>query len=232
MENIIIYVIAAVLLLVLITSIYFLTKNNTASKGKTTHPTQEKTKAETTIESKKEIEVPETKKEEIQKEVKPKKVKPKVEISLPEKEVKPEPADLIIEDLTASINIAPKTAQILLKKLNDFERKRGYLNKDVSLSSLAKDFDTNTKYLSEIVKNFKQKKNFKQYISELRLDYLIEKLNTDEKVLNTKISYLADQFGYNSHSMLSSHFTQYVGKTPVEYIKGIKEAKKNETTQE
>lgn len=235
MENIIYYVIATILLLILIVSVYFLTRKNTTKPSENSAKTETKNTEEKTPEIKSNSS--EERIEEIQptiKSPKEKKLKPKVEIILPstEKTQETEEKDLIIEDLTASINISPKTAQILLKKLNEFEKKKGFLNKDLSLSSLAKEFDTNTKYLSEIVKNFKQKKNFKQYVSELRLDYLIEKLNTDEKTLNTKISYLADQFGYNSHSMLSSHFTQYVGKTPVEYIKAIKEAKKQETEQE
>ena len=123
-----------------------------------------------------------------------------------------------------AINISSKTEQNLLDKLNEFESTKGFLKKEVNLNYLAKQFNTNTKYLSEIIKSYKNK-NFNQYLNELRIDYLIEQLKTDDKVLNTKLSYLASDFGFNSHSSFSTIFTQYVGKTPSEYIKDLKEIK-------
>lgn len=123
-----------------------------------------------------------------------------------------------------AINISSKTEQNLLDKLNEFESTKGFLKKEVNLNYLAKQFNTNTKYLSEIIKSYKNK-NFNQYLNELRIDYLIEQLKTDDKVLNTKLSYLASDFGFNSHSSFSTIFTQYVGKTPSEYIKELKEIK-------
>lgn len=128
------------------------------------------------------------------------------------------------EKLKLSINISSKTEKVLLKKIADFENSRGFLNKEVNLNFLAKEFNTNTKYLSEIIKSYKNK-NFNQYLNELRIDDLIEQLNTNEKVLNTKVSFLASDFGFNSHSSFSTIFTQYVGKSPSEYIKELKQNK-------
>ena len=130
------------------------------------------------------------------------------------------------EKLKLSINISSKTEKVLLKKISDFESSRGFLNKEVNLNFLSKKFNTNTKYLSEIIKSYKNK-NFNQYLNELRIDYLIDQLNTNEKVLNTKISFLASDFGFNSHSSFSTIFTQYIGKSPSEYIKELKQSKLN-----
>lgn len=138
-------------------------------------------------------------------------------------------AAAIEEPVKTNVNIASKTEKQLLKKLEQFEKNEAYLKKDITLNSLAKQFNTNTKYLSEIIKSYKNK-NFNQYINELRINHLIEKLQTDEKVLNTKVSFLANDFGFNSHSSFSTLFTQYVGKSPSDYIKELKAAKKTTKT--
>ncbi len=63
-------------------------------------------------------------------------------------------------------------------------------------------------------------------MNELRINYLIDQLNTNDKVLNTKVSYLASDFGFSSHSSFSTLFTQYMGQSPSEYIKQLKDQKK------
>ena len=124
-----------------------------------------------------------------------------------------------------NVNISSKTEKLLLKKLEHFEVSKGFIKKDVNLNKLAKEFDTNTKYLSEIIKSYKNK-NFNQYLNELRINYLIDQLNSNDKVLNTKVSYLASDIGFSSHSTFTTLFTQYIGQSPSEYIKALKEKKK------
>ena len=126
-----------------------------------------------------------------------------------------------------NINISSKTEKAILKKLDQFENTKAFIKKDINLNQLAKQFDTNTKYLSEIIKNYKNK-NFNQYLNELRINYLIDELNNNDKVLNTKVSYLASDFGFNSHSSFSTLFTQYIGQSPSEYIKALKASKKEQ----
>lgn len=174
----------------------------------------------------------------IQEEIKPMKLSPKI-ISNQEDEYLINRKDLqniqfkeeIIENIESveeepavnklSINISSKTEKELLNKLNKFEEEKMYLKREVNLNFLAKEFDTNTKYLSEIIKSYKNK-NFNQYLNELRIDELIRQLNSNQEVLNTRVSYLASDFGFNSHSSFTTVFTQYVGKSPSEYIKDLK----------
>lgn len=137
-----------------------------------------------------------------------------------------EPKVTIIEkdEPKLSISISSKTEKILLNKLQEFEDSKAFIKKDVNLNNLAKKFETNTKYLSEIIKTYKNK-NFNNYLNDLRINHLISELKTNEKVLNTKVSYLASDFGFSSHSSFSTIFTQYVGQTPSEYIKNLKQEK-------
>mgnify|MGYP003563549034 CR=1 FL=1 len=69
---------------------------------------------------------------------------------------------------TKKINIPKETEQMLLKKLERFENTTKFTNKDISLAVLAGQFDTNTKYLSEVINsNFNM--NFNAYINKLRI---------------------------------------------------------------
>lgn len=141
-----------------------------------------------------------------------------------------EPIKETVEQPKISISISSKTEKILLNKLQEFEDSKGFIKKDVNLNNLAKKFDTNTKYLSEIIKTYKNK-NFNHYLNDLRINHLIDELNTNDKVLHTKVSYLASDFGFSSHSSFSTIFTQYVGQTPSEYIKNLKQEKANSSAQ-
>ncbi|WP_334126057.1 helix-turn-helix domain-containing protein [Empedobacter brevis] len=112
----------------------------------------------------------------------------------------------------------------ILKKLEAFEKTNNYLSKNVSLGLIASQLDTNTKYLSEIINRHK-KKNFNTYINELRIKYILNKLTYDPKYLNYKISYLAEECGFSSHSRFVSAFRNFTGTTPLIFINTISKNK-------
>lgn len=105
----------------------------------------------------------------------------------------------------------------LLQKLDSFEKTNKFLSKNVSLGLVASQLDTNTKYLSEVINRHK-KKNFNTYINELRIKYILNKLTTDSNYLNYKISYLAEEAGFSSHSSFVSAFKTFTGTTPTLFI--------------
>lgn len=243
MENFILIISAIILVIVLAVSIYFLIikKKNDEINVKT----------KTTLEEQKTTTIPEkildnTQKENLEKIIDKNVennsvVEPTQEVvktisqSKKEKTVVSKSKENVISENAENqpklnINISSKTEKVLLKKLEAFEKSKDFIKKDVNLNNLAKQFDTNTKYLSEIIKSYKNK-NFNQYLNELRINYLIEQLKTNDKVLNTKVSYLASDFGFNSHSSFSTLFTQYVGQSPSEYIKELKKSKKEKITE-
>ncbi|WP_313806819.1 helix-turn-helix domain-containing protein [Flavobacterium sp.] len=113
--------------------------------------------------------------------------------------------------------IPEETEQLLLTKLKKFESSSRFLSKEMSLSVLAGQFDTNTKYLSEII-NTHYEVNFNTYINRLRISYIVEKLKTDSNYLNYKISYLADVSGFSSHSSFATVFKSITGIAPVTFI--------------
>lgn len=242
MENSILIIAIIILVLVLAISVYFLTikkKDNEISNNTKPFIEDKQTtiipEKDTETSTKEDLEIIIDKKvekipvEEIKEIIKPTEL-PKKEPKKATKTNEEIPTDTGEVQPKLTINISSKTEKVLLKKLEAFEKSKDFLKKDVNLNNLANKFDTNTKYLSEIIKSYKNK-NFNQYLNELRIHHLIEQLNTNDKVLNTKVSYLASDFGFNSHSSFSTLFTQYVGQSPSEYIKALKKSKKEKITE-
>lgn len=131
-----------------------------------------------------------------------------------------------VEEPQLNISISSKTEKEILRKLDLFEKNRGFLRKDVTLNSLSKQFQTNTKYLSEIIK-IHRNKQFNNYLNELRIDYIVNRLLTEPQYINTKIGYLASDCGFASHSTFTTIFTQIMDESPSIYIKKLKEERKS-----
>lgn len=128
---------------------------------------------------------------------------------------------------TKKINIPKETEQMLLKKLERFENTTKFTNKDISLAVLAGQFDTNTKYLSEVINsNFNM--NFNAYINKLRINYIVEKLKSDPNFISYKISYLAEYCGFSSHSSFATVFKSVTGISPVTFIDLVRKEKEEE----
>lgn len=144
-----------------------------------------------------------------------------------EQEVELEP--LVMEEASKPkpIQILKESETQILQGLRKFEASQKFTNKDMSLSVLAGQLNTNTKYLSEII-NRQKNKNFSSYINELRIKYITEKLRNDPNYLNYKVSYLAEECGFSSHSTFTTVFKSVVGVSPAIFIELIKEDNQNQ----
>jgi len=129
-------------------------------------------------------------------------------------ETKKEPAKNLV--------IPVETEQNILAKLKKFEASTRFTNKEMSLAVLAAQFDTNTKYLSEII-NKHSNDNFNTYINKLRIAYIIEKIKNEPNYRNYKISYLAAESGFSSHSSFATIFKSITGIAPTTFIEFVKE---------
>ncbi|SDJ15887.1 helix-turn-helix domain-containing protein [Flavobacterium noncentrifugens] len=122
--------------------------------------------------------------------------------------------------------IPVETEQQLLLKLKKFEASTKFTNKEMSLAMLSAQMDTNTKYLSEII-NRHRNDNFNTYINKLRIAYIIDKMKSDAAYLNYKISYLATESGFSSHSSFATIFKSITGIAPTTFIDFLKEESKS-----
>jgi len=118
-------------------------------------------------------------------------------------------------------NINKDTRQTILNNLAVFEKSELYLKKDITLSWLAKHIDTNTKYLSKIIKTHKEK-NFRAYINRLRIEYITNKLDEESIYREYKINYLAKVAGYGSSQVFVIAFKKHTGITPSQFLENLK----------
>jgi len=125
------------------------------------------------------------------------------------------------QESAGKIVIPDKTISFLQEKLEKFESNNDYLDPAISLNLLAENLNTNTKYLSEIINTYKNK-NFHTYINELRISYIINQLKNNPVYLKYKVSHLAEEAGFSSHSLFSTVFKQVTGHSPASFIKTIK----------
>ncbi|UTX50571.1 AraC family transcriptional regulator [Chryseobacterium sp. MA9] len=117
-------------------------------------------------------------------------------------------------------NISENTVQKILKELERFENNELFLQKGITLSSLAKDFKTNSAYLSDVVNTYKEK-NFASYLNDLRIDYALNRLVQDKKFRSYKLTVVAEELGYNNEQAFASAFRKKTGTILRTYIKEI-----------
>lgn len=117
--------------------------------------------------------------------------------------------------------IPEKTENLILSKLDVFEKSKEVTNPHLSLAVLAKRLDTNSKYLSEIINKHKQK-NFSNYLNELRVRYIVDKLENNPEYLQYKTSYLAEEAGFASRTTFTTIFKNVTGTSPSQFIDQLK----------
>lgn len=123
-------------------------------------------------------------------------------------------------DDKTSRTISEDIARNILKELEIFENKDQFLNKGITLGSLAKKIKTNSKYLSEIINTYKGK-NFATYLNDLRIDYAISRLANDKKFRSYKIPFIAEELGYNNEQAFTLAFKKRTGTPLSVYLKEI-----------
>ncbi|WP_300600720.1 helix-turn-helix domain-containing protein [Niabella sp.] len=122
------------------------------------------------------------------------------------------------DDKKDGLVLPPETEQKLLQNLEAFEHSGQYTSNDMSLPFLAAHLNTNTKYLSFVIRKYKQK-DFNSYINELRINYVIDMLKSNKAWRQYKISTLAATAGFSSHSQFAAIFKTFTGLSPSVFIR-------------
>lgn len=119
-----------------------------------------------------------------------------------------------------TIVIPDRTEEEILEKLLKFEKSELFLDPQIRLATIAKELDTNTRYLSSII-NASKARSFNAYINSLRIQYIVGKLTSEPRYRTYKISYLAEAGGFTSQSSFNTAFKEFTGLTPSAYIKKL-----------
>ncbi|PRD48198.1 AraC family transcriptional regulator [Sphingobacterium haloxyli] len=135
---------------------------------------------------------------------------------------KDEPSGMENETSSIPVVISDQIVNKIMSRLEEFESKNLYVKRDISLSYLAIYCDTNTKYLSFVI-NSQKKKDFYNYINELRINYIAKRLINDPYYRRLKIAALTNEAGFSSQSKFAQNFKKVTGMSPSEFIKSIPE---------
>lgn len=146
-------------------------------------------------------------------------------INDPEPELNPLPVqsnDSSNSKQTAKLQIPEETHQKILEDLRNFEESEMFLQNNITLAYLASEINVNTKYLSYVLNN-DIGKDFNKFINECRIQYIVDKLYNNEDYRRYKLSILAEECGFSSHSKFSSVFKSVTNLTPSAFIKFLNE---------
>ena len=116
----------------------------------------------------------------------------------------------------------PLFVENILTQLEQFENENKFLDPQISQKSLSEDLGTNSTYFSKIINTYKGK-NFALYISDLRLDYIIDHLKNDVKYINKDVKELASIAGFSSTENFSDNFRRKFDLKPSVFIKMMKD---------
>lgn len=115
------------------------------------------------------------------------------------------------------IGITPEKEQEILLSLQEFESGDQYTDQNFSLPNLAAFLNTNTKYLTYILKKYRQD-GYSEYINKLRVNYISQRLCKEPELLKYKINHLAELAGFSSHSRFTQIFKKEKNISPSAFI--------------
>ena len=122
-----------------------------------------------------------------------------------------QPKQIIDEELIEKIGLG-------LKKL---EQKETFLDPNFKLAFVAKKLNTNTAYLSQYLNQIMQK-TFSEYTQELRIQYVLQKLNDAPHFRKYTLQAIAEEVGYKDANTFVRVFKKQTGLTPNYYIEKLK----------
>lgn len=116
--------------------------------------------------------------------------------------------------------LSEEVVDLMVTELKKFETNKGYLNKDISITSLSKEINTNPKYLSIYVNHYMDKK-FTDYINDLRINEMVRLLKTNSKIRKYTIKAISELVGFKNPVSFSQAFQKKTGLKPSFFIKQL-----------
>ncbi|WP_271782352.1 helix-turn-helix domain-containing protein [Aquimarina algiphila] len=125
-----------------------------------------------------------------------------------------------IKKLPDNIGISKIVVDELLQKLDYFEKNKDFLKSKLTIGSLSKEFKTNSRYLSKTINVYKDK-SFNNYINDLRINFVVEKLKNDSKFRKYTIKAIGHEVGFTSTEVFSKSFYKSTGVYPSYFLKQL-----------
>lgn len=125
------------------------------------------------------------------------------------------------ENKETELDINPEVVAAVLKRLEKFELDKKYLERDMTLVKIASLLNTNTKYVSKIIAKYREKGTI-EYISDLKIDHIIELLKNESKYRNYTNKALGEEAGFGSTQNFTRAFNNRTGISPTYFIYKLK----------
>ncbi len=114
---------------------------------------------------------------------------------------------------------------LILSSLSNFETNKDFLDKKITLNSLAKKINTNSTYLSKVI-NTQVGMSFSNYLKKIRVEYALQSLKENNIYTKYSIKAIAEEFGFNSAESFTKAFYKELGIYPSEFIKNLIKTRK------
>ncbi|WP_298417170.1 tetratricopeptide repeat protein [uncultured Kordia sp.] len=125
-----------------------------------------------------------------------------------------------IETVSTGYVLSDEKASKILDNLTALEAKLFFLDKKYNLTTLAKKCNTNSSYLSKVINQYKEK-SFSEYITDMRITYVLSALKNDKKLRSYTIQSIAEEIGFKKSESFSKAFKKRTGFNPSFYIKNL-----------
>ncbi|CAL2089833.1 AraC family transcriptional regulator [Tenacibaculum sp. 190524A05c] len=119
-----------------------------------------------------------------------------------------------------SSQINDEQAIHILSELSKLEKTEFFKSKDCNLYTTSKAINTNTTYLSKTLNKVK-KQSFSQYLNELRINYVLLKLQEDSRFRSYTIKAISEEIGYKSVTTFLRAFKAKTNLNPSYYIEKL-----------
>ena len=120
---------------------------------------------------------------------------------------------------TAAIlqKIKPDMLQSILLAMEALEKGTKFTAKGYCLRLLADDLDTNSRYTSAVILQYRNKK-IRQYINDLKIEHLVRLFEEEPNYRNFTYEALGQLVGFGSTQIFTKAFKEKMGKSPIDFI--------------
>ena len=122
--------------------------------------------------------------------------------------------------------VSDEVAAGILLKLTTLEKNHFYLEKGITLHKLAGKLNTNSNYLSKIIKEHRGL-FFNAYLKKSRMEYVTAKLQENKVWQHYSVETLAKECGFADRTNFSRAFKAHNQVSPVEFIQKLHTSEKN-----
>jgi len=133
--------------------------------------------------------------------------------------------DLTKPTISKKSSLPNTISQEILNNLDTFEKSKGFIKNNLTIHTVAKKLQTNSRYLSRTI-NIHKEKSFTRYINDLRIDYLIEVLKQGSDYNNYTIKAIGKEIGFNTADAFSKAFYKKMGIYPSQFILDLSKEEK------